>query len=158
MTSFTDKIKDSNMNYKLKDKRHNSIICTKQKGNLIDSKNSVLSLLLNKNDKRNSVKTINTNFLIKKILDYNLKEIKRFDEAKYSFSDISDFDLEKEKDENKSEFNSSENGNIESDDEEIFSKNKIKKKKNENDFKYNFEIEKEYEEIAKSFNIKKKCK
>ena len=156
MSFFTDKINDSNMDYKLKDKkRHNSTICPKQKENLIDSKSSVLSLLLKRDDKRYSVKTVNTNFLIKKILDYNLKEIKRFDEVNSSFSDISDFDLEKEKDENESEFNSSEDGKIESDnDEEIFSKNK-NKKRNENDYKYELEIEKEYEEIVKNINIKK---
>ena len=131
MSFFTDKINDSNMDYKLKDKkRHNSTICPKQKENLIDSENSVLSLLLKKDGKRYSVKTINTNFLIEKISDYDLKEIKRFDEVNSSFSDISDFDLEKEKDENKSEFNSSEEGSVKTDDdeEEIFSKNKIKKK------------------------------
>ena len=157
MSFFTDKTNDSNTDYKLKDKkRHNSTICPKQKENLIDSENSVLSLLLKKDDKRYSVKTVNTNFSIKKILDYNLKEIKRFDEVNSSLSDISDFDLEKEKDENKSEFNSSEDGNIESDnDEEIFSKHKIKKERNENDYKYELEIEKEYEELVKNFNIKK---
>ena len=156
MSFFTYKTNDSNMDCKLKDKkRHNSIICPKQKENLIDSENSVLSLLLKKDDKRYSVKTVNTNFLIKNILDYNLKEIKRFDEVNSSFSDISDFDLQKERGENKSEFNSSEDGNIESDDEEIFSKNVVKKKRNENDYKYELEIEKEYEEIVKNFNIKK---
>ena len=160
MSYFIDKADDSNIDYKLKDKkRHNSIIYPKQKENLIDSENSVLSLLLKKDDKRYSVKTVNTNFLNKKILDLNLKEIKRFDEVNSSLSDISDFDLEKEKDENKSEFNSSEDGNIESDnDEEIFSKHKIKKERNENDYKYEIQIEKEYEEIAKNFNIKKICK
>ena len=156
MSFFTDKTNDSNDDYKLKDKkRHNSIICQIQKKNLIDSENSALSLLLKKVDKRYSANTVNTNFLIEKILNYDLKEIKRFDEVNSSFSDISDFDLEKEKDENKSELNSSEDGNVESDDdEEIFSKNKIKKK-NQNDFEYEFELEKEYEEIVKNFNIKK---
>ena len=157
MSFFTDKTNDSNIDYKLKDKkRHNSIMCPKQKENLIDSENSVLSLLLKKYDKRYSVTTVNTNFLIKKIMDYNLKEIKRFDEVNSSFSDISDFDLEKEKVENESEFNSSEDGNIESqDEEEIFSKNKTKKKRKEKDYKYELEIEKEYEKIVKNFNIKK---
>ena len=68
MSFFTDKINYSNKNYKLKDKKRcNSIICPKQKEILINSENSILSLLLKKDDKRYSVKTVNTNILIKKI-------------------------------------------------------------------------------------------
>ena len=146
---------DSNSNME-KQKRQNLLVLTKNDENLIDNGRMILSLLLkkdNKENKRDSIKTADTHFLMTKIIDYKLEDIKKFDEMNNSFSDISDFDLEIEDDENKSEFNSSEDENSDCDAEEIFSKKK--KKKNKNDFKFKIEIDKEYEEIVKNLNIKK---
>ena len=87
---------DSNSNME-KQKRQNLLVLTKNDENLIDNGRMILSLLLkkdNKENKRDSIKTADTHFLMTKIIDYKLEDIKKFDEMNNSFSDISDFDLE----------------------------------------------------------------
>ena len=69
--------------------------------------NCILSLFTGKNKRRSSVKTADTNLYFPMKYDYDLSEVKKFDELNNSLSDISEFDLEKSEEE-KSEFNSSE--------------------------------------------------
>ena len=115
----------------------------------------ILSSLMNNIQRKNSLKTTDTNIYKMPFLNYNLKEIKKFDELYNSLSDISGFDLEKEKDENKSEFNSSENDNSEFEEEIIIVKSK--RKCNCRDFNEEFEqeLEEEYKEILQDLNIGK---
>ena len=82
---------------------------------------SILSLLIedNKNNKRkNSLNTADTEILTQIKLDYNFKELKKFDELNHSLSEISEFDLEKN-DQDKSDFNSSQDNNSELEEEII---------------------------------------
>lgn len=121
--------------------------------NLNHNKKYILSILLNKNNKRrNSAKTADTNILQKKY-DYDFNEIKKFDELNNSLSNISEFDLEENND-NKSDFNSSLDENSVSDCEEIIIKRNIKQKV-EDDIEYELGLEKEYEEIFKQLIINK---
>ena len=118
-------------------------------------KNSILSLLTNKNKRRSSNKTADSNIYIPLSFDYDFNEIKRFDELNKSLSDISDFDLEKDDDEDKSDFNSSEDES-DFDEEEILNKEKTINNIKKYDSEYEKELEKEYEEIENELN-KRKC-
>ena len=111
---------------------------------------SILSLLIKNNTRKDSLKTSDTSNS-KKHLDYDYKEIKRFDEFKGSMSDISEFDLENDKNDNKSEFNSSEEDVSEF--EEIKIKSKIIPNKRKYDSDFEIELEKEYNEIIKRLKI-----
>ena len=117
----------------------------------------ILSFLIKNNKKNNertySLKTSNSFNSNPFPLDYNFKEIKRFDELNNSMSDISDFDLENDKKDNVSEFNSSEEDNSEF--EEIKIKTKKDKYKRKSDSDFYFDLEKEYENILKKLKIKK---
>ncbi len=115
---------------------------------------SILKFLIKKNRRKDSCKTTNTNISKQPIIYYNLKEIKKFDELNNSFSDISDFELEKQIDENKSEFNSSEDDNYEYEDEEIFNKCRIKFKEKKYDDDFENEVENNFKEIIKILNNK----
>ena len=121
---------------------------------------SIISLLIiNKvENKRNndSLKTTDTNLNPELGLNYDLKEIKRFDEFNHSLSEISSFDLEKGYDEDESEFNSSKDDNRNSDDEEIIIKREKTNCRDKNDLEYEIQIEKEYEEIIKKLKSKQK--
>ena len=113
-------------------------------------KGPILSLLLKNRERKNSLKTTDTNILKPFSLDYDFKEIKRFDELNNSLSDISELDLEKDNNnENKSEFNSSQEYNSQSDDETIVIKDKRKFNCRKFDYEYEKELEKDYEEIIK---------
>ena len=101
------------------------------------------------NIRKNSIKSLDINLTKPVNLDYNFKEIKKFDEFNKSLNDISDFDLEREKEENKSEFNSSVEDFSEIENEEIIIKNKKIFNNNKYDFEYEEIIEKEFEEIKK---------
>ena len=109
--------------------------------------NSILSLFTGKNRRRNSAKTADTSIFPPMKLDYDLNEIKKFDEFNKSLSDISEFDLEKSEEE-KSEFNSSEEDDSFIEDQEIIFK---KEKMNHKilDAEYEIELEKELEDIMK---------
>ena len=114
-----------------------------------NNKGIILSLLTNKdkdNNRRNSFKTTDTNFLFPPSLDYNYQEIKRFDEFNDSLSNISEFDLEKDNEDN-SEFNSSEEDNNDSGVEFIEIKSRKKIYGKENDIEYEIQLEKECDEI-----------
>ena len=113
---------------------------------------SILSLIINKGKRRSSLNTADTLIIKPKTLDYNLEEIKKFDELNNSLSDISDFDLEEEKDENKSDFNSEEDNN-DFEEEEIIIKNKKIINNKKNDLEYEIELDKEFEDIINSINI-----
>lgn len=119
---------------------------TSKCSSLIENQSSILSLLKNKNKRRNSAKTAYTNLCTLLKLDYDFKDIKRFDEINNSLSDISEFDLEKDHSENKSEFNSSEE-DINDYEEEIKFKIKLIYKNINYDKEYEIEIEREYEQI-----------
>ena len=114
---------------------------------------TILSLLMNNDLRKDSLKTTDTKTYKKYSLNYDLKEIKRFDEFNRSLSDISEFDLENDKNDDKSEFNSSEDDNSEI--ENITIKSKILSSKRKNNSDYENEIEKEYEEIINMLKIKK---
>ena len=107
--------------------------------------NCIISLITGENKRRNSVKTADTNIHIPMRLDYDLSEVKKFDELNNSLSEISEFDLEKSEEE-KSEFNSSEDDDSFIENQEIiFKKEKINRKKL--DVQYEIELEKELEDI-----------
>ena len=115
------------------------------------NKKCILSLLTNKDIIRNSFTTNETNIFQLTNLDYDFKEIKKFDELNNSLGDISEFDLEKDNDESESEFNSSKGNNSMLEDEEIIMRTKIINSK-ECDLEYKKEIDKEYEEIIYMIN------
>ena len=106
--------------------------------------NSIISLFIGKNKRRSSVKTAHTNICIPMRFDYDLNEVKKFDELNNSLSDISEFDLEKSEEE-KSEFNSSEEDDSFIEEEIIFKKEKLNRKKL--DAEYEIELDKELENI-----------
>ena len=109
--------------------------------------NSILSLFTGKNKRRSSLKTADTKLCAPMNYDYDLSEVKKFDELNNSLSDISEFDLEKSEDE-KSEFNSSEEDDSFIEDQEIiFKKEKMNHKKL--DVEYEIELDKEMENIMK---------
>ena len=110
------------------------------------NKKCILSLLANKDIIRNSFTTNETNIFQLSNLDYDFKQIKKFDELNNSLGDISEFDLENDDDECESEFNSSKGDNSMLEDEEIIMRTKIINSK-EHDLEYKKEIDKEYEEI-----------
>ena len=114
----------------------------------------ILSLLVNKNSNKNkfrrsSIKTADTdkNSKTKMILSYNSSEIKKFDELNNSFSNISEFDLEKGKNGDDSEFNSSEIDDDSIEEEDIVTKTK-KKEEKKNDSEFEIELEKNFEDIV----------
>lgn len=118
---------------------------------------SILSLLNNKYDKRNSTKTTDTILSENKSLrnfDYGHESVKKFDEFNKSLGDISDFDLEGDE-ETKSIFNSSEEEDYDIDEEVIIikSKNRVNKKI---DKEYEIQLDMEFDEILEKLNIKKK--
>ena len=116
---------------------------------------SILSLIINNEKRRSSIATTDTIIIEPEKLEYNLKDIEKFDEFNNSLDDISEFDLENETNENKSEFNSSEEDNDESIEGEIIIKNqKITRNKNY-DSKYEIELENEFEKIMNSINNNK---
>ena len=109
--------------------------------------NSILSLFTGKNKRRSSLKTADTKLCAPMNYDYDLNEVKKFDELNNSLSDISEFDLEKSEDE-KSKFNSSEEDDSFIEDQEIiFKKEKMNHKKL--DVEYEIELDKEMENIMK---------
>ena len=115
---------------------------------------SILSLLINNNNiRKDSLKTTDSKSYEKFSLNYDLKEIKKFDEFNKSLSDISEFDLENDKNDNKSDFNSSEDEKSEL--ENIIIKSKIIPNKRKKNSDYENEIEKEYEEIINILKLKK---
>ena len=117
---------------------------------------SILSLLIedNKNNKRkNSLNTADTEILTQIKLDYNFKELKKFDELNHSLSEISEFDLEKN-DQDKSDFNSSQDNNSELE-EEIIIKKRITIINRKDNLEYEDELEKDFEKIIKELNLKK---
>ena len=117
---------------------------------------SILSLLIedNKNNKRkNSLNTADTEILTQIKLDYNFKELKKFDELNHSLSEISEFDLEKN-DQDKSDFNSSQDNNSELE-EEIIIKKRITIINRKDNLEYEVELEKDFEKIIKELNLKK---
>ena len=126
----------------------------------INHQGYIIDLLVNISERKDSQKTANTNICQNQplILDYDLKDIKKFDELNDSFSDISDFDLEKDKNDVNSSFNSSdEDENDEFEEEKIICKNKrrFSEKKFGYDNEYEIEVEKDYEEIIKNLIINK---
>ena len=119
------------------------------------SKGAILSLLANKNDKKkNSFITVDS-ILKTPILEYSFDEIKRFDELNNSLSDISEFDLEKER-EDVSEFNSSEDESDDSEDIKIEQKGRRNSKRKENYNEFENEIEQEYKEILNQLHKEKR--
>ena len=114
----------------------------------------ILSILIEdkKDNRNNSLNTADTNIFTLFKLDYDFKEIKKYDELNYSLSDISDFDLEEDK-EDISDFNSSQENNSEFE-EEIIIKRKKTIDNRTNDLEFEIELEKEYKEIIKKINIK----
>ena len=113
----------------------------------------ILSLLINSNKRKDSVKT-NTSFTPKMdIFNYKYDSSKKFDELNKSLSDISDFDLEGK--EELSFYNSSEEDNV-IEEEVIIHKSKkrlssIKIKDDE----FENEIENEFKDLLKQLNIKR---
>ena len=119
------------------------------------NKGAILSLLANKNDKKkNSLRTVDS-ILKTSNLEYSFDEIKRFDELSNSLSDISEFDLEKEK-EDTSEFNSSEDESDDSEDIKIEKKERRNFNRKENYDEFENEIEKEYKEILNQLHKEKR--
>ena len=119
------------------------------------NKGAILSLLANKNDKKkNSLRTVDS-ILKTSNLEYSFDEIKRFDELNNSLSDISEFDLEKEK-EDTSEFNSSEDESDDSEDIKIEKKERRNFIRKENYDEFENEIEKEYKEILNQLHKEKR--
>ena len=119
------------------------------------NKGAILSLLANKNDKKkNSLRTVDS-ILKTSNLEYSFDEIKRFDELNNSLSDISEFDLEKEK-EDTSEFNSSEDESDDSEDIKIEKKERRNFNRKENYDEFENEIEKEYKEILNQLHKEKR--
>ena len=119
------------------------------------NKGAILSLLANKNDKKkNSFRTVDS-ILKTSNLEYSFDEIKRFDELNNSLSDISEFDLEKEK-EDTSEFNSSEDESDDSEDIKIEKKERRNFIRKENYDEFENEIEKEYKEILNQLHKEKR--
>ena len=122
------------------------------KNNKIIRNNSILSIL-RESKKKPSKKIIDSTS------NFNFKEneINKFDEINTSLRKISDFDLEKEE-ENKKElsFNSSYNGDENSNVEfELITEEKISKYNNNDKVQYDLELDKEYEEIEKEILSKK---
>ena len=119
------------------------------------NKGAILSLLANKNDKKkNSLRTVDS-ILKTSYLEYSFDEIKKFDELNNSLSDISEFDLEKEK-EDTSEFNSSEDESDDSEDIKIEKKERRNFNRKENYDEFENEIEKEYKEILNQLHKEKR--
>ena len=119
------------------------------------NKGTILSLLAKKNDKKkNSFRTVDS-ILKTSNLEYSFDEIKRFDELNNSLSDISEFDLEKEK-EDTSEFNSSEDESDDSEDIKIEKKERRNFIRKENYDEFENEIEKEYKEILNQLHKEKR--
>ena len=119
------------------------------------NKGTILSLLAKKNDKKkNSFRTVDS-ILKTSNLEYSFDEIKRFDELNNSLSDISEFDLEKEK-EDTSEFNSSEDESDDSEDIKIEKKERRNFNRKENYDEFENEIEKEYKEILNQLHKEKR--
>ena len=116
---------------------------------------SILSLIINKEKRRNSIATTDTIIIEPERLEYNLKDIEKFDEFNNSLDDISEFDLENETNENKSEFNSSEEDNDESIEGEIIIKNQKITENKKYDSEYEIELENEFEKIMNSINNNK---
>ena len=117
------------------------------------NKRCILSLITNEDKVVSSVKTVDSNLNRIQYLNYEYDEIKRFDEANKSLSDISNFDLEGNDDEDDSEFNSSDIDKCNSEDEVICVQNKIKCNKKIYDFEYENELNREYEEILKKLTF-----
>ena len=117
------------------------------------SKYCILSLLINKNEKRDSIKTFDSNII--RIDSFKYESIKKFDEANKSLSEISNFDLEMDE-ENKSNFNSSENADSEEEEIINFKSNKNRNyiKKDNDEFEHQIDLE--YDQILKELNIKQK--
>ena len=118
-----------------------------------DCKYCILSLLMNQNKRKDSVKT-NASYT-QKIDFFNLKyeSTKKFDELNKSLSDISEFDLEDK--EELSFYNSSEEDNV-IEEEEI--RHKSKKRLSTIKYKdddYENEIENEFKELLKHLKAKK---
>ena len=106
--------------------------------------NSILSILM-ENKKRTSLKTIDSNSFIK-IKDY---EINKFDELNNSLSDISNFALEKEEENDSLSFNSSREDPNDKDLIKIITKSKLYNNNKGQSNEYEFELDKEFQEIEK---------
>ena len=105
---------------------------------------SILSLLI-ENKQGTSKNKINSNTFIQ----INEKEINKLDELNNSLSNISDFDLEKEDESDSSSFNSLENDDDSNIENIIIKKSSIDYQIIENNKEYEFELDKEFEEIQK---------
>ena len=110
---------------------------------------SILSMI-RENNRKNSTKTVYSSSYIK-LKEY---EINKFDELNKSFSNISNFDLEKEDDSNDLSFNSSED-NDEFEELEIIVSKKINKKNKDKNKEFEIELDKEFEEIKNEVNKNK---
>ena len=116
-----------------------------ENNNIIKVKNySILSLLIEKKQ-GTTLKTINSNSFIQ----INEKEINKIDELNNSLSYISDFDLEKEDESDSSSFNSLENDEKNIENIIIIKKSNVDYDIIENNREYEFELDKEFEEIQK---------
>ena len=113
---------------------------------------NILSLLINNNEKRDSIKTVESNIL--KIDSFKYESIQKFDEANNSLSDISYFDLEMDE-ENKSDFSSSAEGSDSEEEEIIIFKSKINRNLTKKDDEFEHQLDLEFKEILKELNIKK---
>ena len=118
-----------------------------------DCKYCILSLLIKRNQRKESLKT-NVSYTQKiDFFNYSYKSTKKFDELNKSLSDISDFDLEGK--EELSFYNSSEEDNVI---EEEVIRQKSRKRLSSIKFKddgFENEIENEFKELLKQLNIKK---
>ena len=124
----------------------------------INKIDTVLSLLMKNKiieERRPSCKTCFTDTITGLNLNYNSKDIKKFDELNDSLSDISEFDLEKAQDDINSEFNSSEENISDIEEEKIFVKSRRKIEQKE-DIEYEILLENQYKVIIE--NLKPKGK
>ena len=101
--------------------------------------------MLIENRQGTSKNKINSNTFIQ----INEKEINKLDELNNSLSNISDFDLEKEDESDSSSFNSLENDDDSNIENIIIKKSSIDYQIIENNKEYEFELDKEFEEIQK---------
>ena len=118
-----------------------------------DCKYCILSLLIKRNQRKESLKT-NVSYTQKiDFFNYSYKSTKKFDELNKSLSDISDFDLEGK--EELSFYNSSEEDNVI---EEEVIRHKSKKRLSTIKYKdddFENEIEDEFKELLKQLKVKK---
>lgn len=135
------------MSYSISQNNFNELIANKiieNTKNIRINNYSILSLLI-ENRQGTSKNKINSNTFIQ----INEKEINKLDELNNSLSNISDFDLEKEDESDSSSFNSLENDDDSNIENIIIKKSSIDYQIIENNKEYEFELDKEFEEIQK---------